>query len=199
MKHWFIILAIVVCHQQQLYLAHEASSRFFKVECSSSGLTLKAPICFVKAYSRNLTTVNFSVVLKRDLMKVYCKYDIEYKYGSFYRNLWQTASLDWCSFMNGDFQNVVHTMLIDVLKQSSPHLFHKCPYKGAIKVDNMTLDLDKFKFMFPAGVYRTKVLLFDDYDSEILKLAVYNTIRLPSNDSTLEDNSKTIFKLPGTA
>ena len=88
-----------------------------------------------------------------------CKYDIDYKYGSYYRNFLQTEKLDYCSFINGDFQNIVHSMLIDTMKQSAPTFFHKCPYKGDIKVFNMTLDLEKFKFMFPAGIYRTKVLV----------------------------------------
>lgn len=88
-----------------------------------------------------------------------CKYDVDYKYGSYYRNLLRTESLDWCSFMNGDFQNAIHSMLIDMMKQSAPKFFHKCPYKGEIKVFNMTLDLEKLKFMFPSGIYRAKFLV----------------------------------------
>lgn len=71
----------------------------------------------------------------------------------------RTEALNWCSFMNGDFQNVFHTMLVDIMRQSAPQLFHKCPYKGDIKVYNMTLDLDKLKFIFPSGIYRTKFLV----------------------------------------
>lgn len=88
-----------------------------------------------------------------------CKYDIDYKYGSYYRNFLKSEKMDYCSFINGDFKNVIHSMLIDSMKQSAPNFFHQCPYKGDIKVYNMTLDVEKFKFMFPAGIYRTKVVV----------------------------------------
>lgn len=83
----------------------------------------------ISAYSRTLTTLNFGCSLKRDLNKLIVLHTMEYKYGTIYRSVVRTPPTDFFSIMAGGDGNPIFTMMIAVIKDSIPNLFHPCPYK----------------------------------------------------------------------
>lgn len=85
------------------------------------------------AYSRSLTTLNFGCNLKRDLNKLMVLHTMEYKYGTIFRSVVRTPSTDFCVIMNGGDGNPIFKMMIEVIKDSVPGLFHPCPYKLSIR------------------------------------------------------------------
>ncbi|CAO1368060.1 unnamed protein product [Diamesa hyperborea] len=46
-------------------------------------------------------------------------------------------------------------MIVNIIRESSPEITHECPYKGFVKVINMTMDLSKSLSIYPQGDYRS--------------------------------------------
>lgn len=126
----FIIVAHVTSDPFQGY-----SYRFTSTNCSGSSMnTTSNHFCFVKAYSKSVSTMNFGLTLIRDLNQLFLKYSIDFKYGAVFRPIMDPPVLEWCSFMSGNSNNVLLNMIIDMIKDSVPGLIHSCPYQVIMSI-----------------------------------------------------------------
>lgn len=106
------------------------SYRISNVKCSgSSKNTTTKHFCFAKNYNRNVSTLNFGFTLTRDLNKLFLKYSVDFKYGAVFHPVLDPPVLEWCSFFDGNSNNVLLSVIMDMVRDSSPQLVHKCPYK----------------------------------------------------------------------
>lgn len=106
------------------------SYRYSNVKCSGSlKNTITNHFCFVKNYNRNVSTLNFGFTLTRDLNKVFLKYSVDFKYGAVFRPVLDPPAIEWCSFIVGSSNNVLFSVILDMIRESSPQLIHKCLYK----------------------------------------------------------------------
>ena len=61
--------------------------RFTSMKCPTfDPVVITNLTCFIKAYSRTQSTVNFAFMITKDLMKLMLKVTIEYKYGTVFRD-----------------------------------------------------------------------------------------------------------------
>lgn len=56
------------------------------------------------------------------------KFIVSYRYGTISREIINPKPVEWCDFVNGDDPNPFVKMIFDVIRDSSPQLFHSCPY-----------------------------------------------------------------------
>ncbi|CAO1324870.1 unnamed protein product [Diamesa serratosioi] len=154
---------------------HTQIHRFTKVECSNSvNKTFVKGYCFVKAYSRNYASLNFGGLLIRTLTKLYVELTTYYRYGTVYKQIIRTPRVEWCSFMDGNDQNIMMRMVVDLIRDSAPALLKKCPYSGDYKISNLTFNTDRFQSIFPSGNYKMELWMYDDIDDHISKI-LFNT------------------------
>lgn len=124
------------------------SYRFTSTKCSGSAMnTISNHFCFIKNYSRNMSTMNFGLTLTRDMDKFFLKYSVDYKYGAFFHPVMEPPALEWCSFYNGNSKNVLFNVVLDMVRDSVPGLIHKCPYKvdNAYQYIHMHINYHLFK------------------------------------------------------
>ena len=77
--------------------------------------------------------------------------------------------IDWCSLMAGTSGNVFYSTAINLVRDSKPDLFHKCPYEGEINGYNISVDVSKYPSVFPSGTYRST-----PYSTLLVLLSVVN-------------------------
>ncbi|CAO1349163.1 unnamed protein product [Diamesa hyperborea] len=157
--------------------------RFNKAVCNSSGISTTSHFCYVKAYSRTLTTLNIGYNLTRNLDNFFVKHRLEYKYGTIYRTVMNPAAINWCSLMNKTTENLFFKVTMEIVEKSIPELIHTCPYNGEIKALNMSLDPEKFGAVYPQGEYRNFWRVFDDKDSNIYSVTFITTMQSPIKSS----------------
>lgn len=56
------------------------------------------------------------------------KTSVEYKYGTIYREILKSR-VEWCDFNDEVDRNPFFSNMKEVLQESAPALFHKCPYE----------------------------------------------------------------------
>lgn len=61
--------------------------RFVSVSCSSSNKTCVDWLCFVRPFSRTVTTLNIRTTFLRPMYQVYADVALDYKYGTIYREV----------------------------------------------------------------------------------------------------------------
>ncbi|KAG5669398.1 hypothetical protein PVAND_017285 [Polypedilum vanderplanki] len=116
--------------------------RFRAVQCKSYNESLaKIKFCYVKAYSRTITTLNIGTELMGSTNSLFVRMVSFYRYGTIYREIMDTKWIDWCAIMKGADYNLFLKLALDGIKKSVPGMFHPCPYGGLIEYYNITLDL----------------------------------------------------------
>ena len=122
----FVIVSTVTPDPLQGY-----SYRFTSVKCSNGSAlqTTKDQFCYIKNFSRNLSTINFGLTVTRPLNIIYLKYSIDFKYGAVFRNIINPPVLEWCAFYKENSKNVLLNTLLDMIRDSTPGLLHNCPYQ----------------------------------------------------------------------
>lgn len=76
------------------------------------------------------------------------------KQGSEFRQLFRDIRIDWCQLMDSNKkQNGLVMALLKMLKDCCAHLFHKCPYNGALALTNLTTNKEFFN-LAPTGLFR---------------------------------------------
>ena len=123
----FLILAFV---PSILVSLQGFSYRFTSVKCSGSSInTTSTHFCFVKAYNRNTSTLNFGYTLTRALNTFYLQFSVDYKYGTVFRPFLTPPRIEWCSYIREHSNNILMNKILDWTKDSLPGLIHKCPYQ----------------------------------------------------------------------
>ena len=91
MKYLLVILPSLLMLQSSWGVEVNKSSPNMKIRYTSVNCTILDPdvitdlSCNIKAYSRDLSTANFGFTIAKNLMKFMMKVNLEYKYGTIYR------------------------------------------------------------------------------------------------------------------
>ncbi|KAL7011867.1 hypothetical protein ACKWTF_014497 [Chironomus riparius] len=137
-------------------------TRFRSIECKADNLTSIFNFCYIKAVSRRVTTFNVGYKMLKPISKpFYIQLILYYRYGLIYREVIDTKKQDWCEIMNGKSTHLFISQTIAQVKEGAPFMFHKCPYEGEIVVRNLTLNDEKGFDVFPEGIYKFSLLVFD--------------------------------------
>jgi len=108
---------------------------------------------------------------------------LEFKYGTVYREVIRLPKIVWCYMMNSDsFANKILSQLIDIIRETAPQVLHKCPYRDFI-VNNMTLQIDSLKSIFPTGDYKFVAIVSNKEDDNIFTLSVLLSISSKEKDT----------------
>ena len=105
----------------------EPYSRFRSIQCSSSNISLTVLTCFVKAYSRKVTTITVNVNITRPLYSANLHYEFRSKSISNSQRSIINVTFNICSILNGTGSNPVFQWLIGHVPQLKESL-HPCPY-----------------------------------------------------------------------
>jgi hypothetical protein len=162
------------------------SAKFRGIEClSTDNSTAAFKFCYVKNYSRKMSTLNFGIEIQRKIQSIYIQLVASFRYGNIYREIVDTKLLNWCQIMDGADYNLFFKFILDIIRQSIPGLFHKCPYEGTLELNNITMFTeDALKItVFPEGQYKYNITISDRPDRVVLILVVYTEIRSPVKNS----------------
>lgn len=100
--------------------------------------------CYVQAVSRTFSTFNLIANFKNPVYSpilVSCKKNcdafnrlqltvvIYYRYGTIFREVINPPTFEWCSSVESLSANVYLKPIHDLLKDTAPQIFQKCPYK----------------------------------------------------------------------
>ena len=96
--------------------------------------------------------------------------------GTVFREVMRDKPFDFCNLMLGDSSNLFYSMLVNLVKDSKPDLFHNCPYEGLVDANNISLDASKFPSIFPSGIYRTRIIFTVPNEVGMVGYNVTNTI-----------------------
>lgn len=131
------------------------ASRFRSIECQADNYTAFVEYCYIKAYSRRVTTVN---VLFKNLRPsdapIWVQMILYYRYGNIYREVIDTKRIEWCAIMDGLTGHLFLMQTIRQIKTMVAKNIHKCPYGEDIEIKNVTLDDAKGFDVFPEGIYK---------------------------------------------
>lgn len=58
---------------------------------------------------------------------------IEYKYGTIFRSVIESTQMEWCNEMSGTIINPIARTVFDVLNDTIPVIFHKCPFSVSLR------------------------------------------------------------------
>ncbi|KAL7013680.1 hypothetical protein ACKWTF_015523 [Chironomus riparius] len=160
--------------------------RFRGIECLNNyNLTAYFTFCYVKSYSRIITTMNFGLKVERKVKSIYIQLVASFRYGNIYREIVDTKQLNWCQIMDGADYNLFLKLVLDMLRPSVPGLFHKCPYEGLMEFRNITLDTETGKkvTLFPEGQYKFNVTIWDKPERLVLAIVAFTEIKSPIKSS----------------
>lgn len=105
--------------------------RRFTLECQSENSSIIIHFCYIKAISRRIATLNIGLTFIKPLKRqFYVQFVENYRYGNIYREVINTHKLDFCGLMAMALSNPFVSSIMNEVKGSAPHLFHKCPYEG---------------------------------------------------------------------
>jgi hypothetical protein len=109
--------------------------KFKSVFCNSSNETIFMNYtCFLKAVSRDVSTMNIRVHLRKPLYKIYFDYEVFYQRLSVYkRQVISVKKTEICSVVNGTNTNILFSWLVGLVQSSlPPGIYHPCPYEVKI-------------------------------------------------------------------
>ncbi|CAG9811654.1 unnamed protein product [Chironomus riparius] len=178
-----IIIPLSVSSSQSIH-------RIKSVECISlDNKSLSVDFCFVKAYSRQVSTLNLKFDFHRKFPKpIYIQYILGRKNsGNFCQNIFKSDLIEFCELMEGVAANPMIQNLFHLLNDTAPQLFQKCPYQGSIIVTNATFDLEKSLVVFPSGLYCTELNSFDDKKKQVTAVKLTFEIKNGFNFFGLKD------------
>lgn len=163
-----LFFSAATCENQKNFVN---GTRFQSINCQANNSTLIINYCFIKAISRKVTTINIGLSFLKPVNKpIYVLFSLNYRYGLIYREVINTKKQEWCEIMEGKSTHLYITQTINQIKETAPHLIHKCPYEGGMEIKNLTLDENKSLDVFSEGFYKLVLLVFDKSDDPIFKL-----------------------------
>jgi hypothetical protein len=87
--------------------------------------------------------------------------------------------------MENSGYNLFMKMCLDMIRESVPNLFHKCPYDGHNEYFNISLNSAMgFSFsIFPEGQYKYVVTISTEPDKPLMVLSVFTEVKSPLKES----------------
>lgn len=161
-------------------------TKFRGIECSSfDNNTACFKFCFIKSYSRTMTSLNFGIKAEKKVKSIFVQLVANFRYGNIYREIIDTKQINWCQTMEGADTNPFFKLVMDIIRQSIPGLFHKCPYEGTMEFYNITID-DEIAMktsIFPEGQYKYNVTIYEKSNKLLLMLVVFTEVKSPVKNS----------------
>jgi hypothetical protein len=154
--------------------------RLKSIECKSlDKKSMSVDYCFVKAYSRKLTTLNLKFDLHKKFPKpLYIQYILGRKTsGNYCQNIYKSDLIEFCGIMEGVDANPLIKNIFHLLNATAPQLLHKCPYEGHVVVTNVTLAMEKSIISFPSGTYCTEFNIFDDKKKQVIAVKMLAEVK----------------------
>lgn len=105
----------------------EPCMRYTYFNCSSSLKTIPWFKCFIKAFSRENTTLNIQVNMTRPVYNSYVRYDISYRSLSNSRRSIINVTGNLCEILNGTRSHPVMHWIMGMMPMLKEYL-HPCPY-----------------------------------------------------------------------
>lgn len=189
--HIFLTLQLLISWSsaQRQMLPNERNitygTRFRGIECKNyDNKTAYLTFCFIKNYSRKLSTMNFGIQVMKPVT-IFFRLAVSYRYGVIYREVLDSKIVDFCELMNTLESNKLLKFILDLIRKTAKGLFHKCPYEGLMEYYNITVDdeLMKTTTLFPEGQYRYNVSIFDTPKKIVLNMQVFTEVRSPLKTS----------------
>jgi hypothetical protein len=128
--------------------------------------------------------LNFGFKVERKVKNIFVRFIANYRYGNIYREVVDTKQIDWCQIMDGADYNLFLKLILDIIRQSVPGLFHKCPYEGLMQLYNITIndEIAMKTSLFPEGQYKYNVTIYEK-QKMILMLVAYTEVKSPVKNS----------------
>lgn len=164
------------------------ATKFRAVQCySHDNSSAYFTFCYIKAYSRKFSTLNFGIRGLKDWDKpdFYVRIIAYYRYGNIYREIIDSKTIDWCKIIDGIDSNPFIKFEIEIFRKSAPKIFQKCPYEQPIEFYNLTIDDEVAKKLqiFPEGQYKYLLKMSPYPDKTILELTFFTETRSPDKKS----------------
>ncbi|KAG5666726.1 hypothetical protein PVAND_014738 [Polypedilum vanderplanki] len=161
---FFIIFSLFnfseVARIKEPWKPKSTSAKWKAIKCQADNKTIVLRYCYLKAYSRYVSTANIGITLKTPIVKpFYCQMIVNYRYGTIYRQYIDTKQRELCSFLSGvDGHPLMTTSLASVF-DSVFDMIHECPYSGDLDFRNITYNdmgghMESENMLIPRGTYR---------------------------------------------
>ncbi|KAL7014213.1 hypothetical protein ACKWTF_015805 [Chironomus riparius] len=138
--------------------------RFKALSCNADNKTLFIKYCYLKAVSRKVVTSNVGMQFLVPFVKpIYLQTIVYYRYGTIFRQIIDTKKVEICGIIENIETNPLIKIIFDMIKNKVSNLIHKCPYTGALEVNNFTFNtelMNKTTMVFPQGIYRFDYFYF---------------------------------------
>lgn len=155
-----VLLQIIAASIQKDEEPTRMSFRFKSVRCENYNSSLvNIRRCFVKAYSRTLSTGNICVdVLKTLRGPIIAFVEIKYRFNTITRHIYPTVRVDYCRTMkNEKLMEPLVRFIIGLFRDSIPQLIVGCPINiGVMNMTNITIPerLWPMAYVLPTGESR---------------------------------------------
>lgn len=165
-KIWFFILIFISQFYHQIQSKSQDNftygMRFRSLYCQSDNETMITRYCYLRPLSRKTVTFNVGVTFLVPLTKFYVRMIIYYRYGTIFRQVLDINDFDFCNLFDKPNINPLMKLVIDMMRNRVPKVFHKCPYVGEWDLKNYTVVLeflDHTSMLFPQGIYKVDTLI----------------------------------------
>jgi hypothetical protein len=185
-------LAVVVNSQSWVTDERELKrpyiARFKSAECKNfDNTTIVVSKCFVKAYSRSLSTFNIvNTIVKPVTKPVYLQFIMHYRYGLIYREIFNSHKRDFCEFLdNQDSNPILKLSFLNVFK-SMPNFPKKCPITKTVEFMNVTIDAEFIQngtLRYPEGFYKYVFKYFKPEERQLSEIRIVVETRSPVKES----------------
>lgn len=79
------------------------------------------------------------------------------------------STVPFCKCVNGTDSNLIFKWILTSITKTLPKgFFHPCPYFGVFEAYNVSLESSPMMSQFLKGRYKTKMIMFDDEDDNII-------------------------------
>lgn len=147
-------------------------------EISDSG-TIEVSFNLLQPTTEVFVSLRSKVTVFISLLVFKITFTSKVKSGNTYRQLYQTPMFDYCAFRSGAVVNPKFKTLIDQLKSGSK-VFHACPYNGSVEIRKFDVKDHKFFFIYPAGIYRVIVAIYNQAGLPFLVFTIGTSIISPN-------------------
>lgn len=107
---------------------------------------------------------------------------MSFKYGTIYRQVITSPSLEWCQFMKTDMSHKLHAQLIKLLRAADPNLVRPCPY-NEYQTKNFTFNSKVMLSVFPTGDYKMIFWLTGKFNESLANVTVIASFKSSNRDT----------------
>lgn len=187
------LIAILILWNLGHPVVGQTLTKFTAAKCLAlDPSALKIDFCFIKAYSRTKAVFNLGLTLSKPVYKpLHVRFTalllnsngftsfcfqfhviVNYRYGNVFHQVINSKQFEWCNAMSPDGFNPIGKLMVLLLSDSIPQLFHPCPYEvkilktwrfffhilvsfqGKVDLHNISFNDLKWPSVWPSGRYK---------------------------------------------